>query len=88
LTLQAGMFVVGSAYNFCWYPTSLRLQASAGARYKWQEQTPALAAGLTDHRWILFELLSYRGPLLAWVEPKRRRQWPTAVYQLEKAVIA
>jgi hypothetical protein len=32
----------------------------------------AMAAGLTDHRWSLFELLSYRVPLPAWVEPKRR----------------
>jgi hypothetical protein len=34
LTLQGGMLVVGSAYNFCWYQVSLRLQAPAGARYK------------------------------------------------------
>jgi len=88
LTLQAGMFVVGSAYNFCWYHASLRLQAPAGAQYKWEEQTPAMAAGLTDHRWTLFELLSYRVPLPTWVEPKRRRQRPPGVYQLEKAVTA
>jgi hypothetical protein len=88
LTLQAGMLVVGSAYNFCWYHASLRLQAPAGARYKWEEQTPAMAAGLTDHRWSLFELLSYRVPLPAWVEPKHRKQRPTAVYQLEKTIIA
>ena len=88
LTLQAGMFVVGSAYNFCWYHASRRLQAPVGARYKWEEQTPAMAAGLTDHRWTLFELLSYQVPLPAWVEPKRRRQRPTAVYQLGKALPA
>lgn len=88
LTLQAGMFVVGSAYNFCWYHASLRLQAPAGARYKWEEQTPAMAAGLTGHRWTMLELLSYRVPLPAWVEPKHRKQRPTAVYQLEKALIA
>lgn len=29
---------------------------------KWQPQTPAMAAGLTDHIWTLEELLSYRVP--------------------------
>src|SRR5947208_3374978 len=43
---------------------------------------------LTDHRWTMFELLSYQLPLPAWVEPKRRKQRPTAVYQLEKAITA
>lgn len=29
---------------------------------KWHQRTPAMAAGLTDHRWTLEELLSYRIP--------------------------
>jgi hypothetical protein len=29
---------------------------------KWQQQSPAMAAGLTDHIWSLEELLSYRVP--------------------------
>jgi hypothetical protein len=29
---------------------------------KWQQRTPAMAAGLTDHIWTLEELLSYRVP--------------------------
>lgn len=29
---------------------------------KWQQQTPAMVAGLTDHVWTLEELLSYRIP--------------------------
>jgi hypothetical protein len=29
---------------------------------KWQQHTPAMAAGLTDHVWTLEELLSYRIP--------------------------
>jgi hypothetical protein len=29
---------------------------------KWQQRTPAMAAGLTDHMWTLAELLSYRVP--------------------------
>jgi hypothetical protein len=31
---------------------------------KWYQRTPAMAAGLTDHRWSLEELLSYRIPPL------------------------
>ena len=31
---------------------------------KWQQRTPAMAAGLTDHIWTLEELLSYRIPPL------------------------
>jgi hypothetical protein len=29
---------------------------------QWHQRTPAMAAGLTDHRWTLEELLSYRIP--------------------------
>jgi hypothetical protein len=31
---------------------------------KWHQRTPAMAADLTDHRWTLEELLSYRTPPL------------------------
>jgi hypothetical protein len=31
---------------------------------KWYQRTPAMAAGLTDHRWTLEELLAYRIPPL------------------------
>jgi transposase-like protein len=71
-TLTAGMYLVGCAYNFCWEHDSLRLLAPAGGGRKWQERTPAMAAGLTDHRWTMRELLSYEVPLPAWVAPKRR----------------
>ena len=33
-----------------------------GAPRRWQPRTPALAAGLTDHRWTTDELLAYRAP--------------------------
>ena len=75
-TLHAGMYLVGCAYNFCWVHRSLRLTAPAGAHRKWQERTPAMAAGLTDHCWTLRELLSYQVPLPAWVAPKRRGRPP------------
>lgn len=70
--LEAAMYLVGTAYNFCWYHESLRQPAPEAAGRKWQERTPAMAAGLTDHRWTMLELLSYKVPLPAWVAPKRR----------------
>ena len=70
--LTAGMYLVGCAYNLCWPHESLRLAAPPGARTKWLERTPAIAAGLTDHRWTMDELLHYHVPLPLWVAPKRR----------------
>lgn len=79
--LQAGMCLVGCADNFCWYHESLRLAAAEGAGHKWQERTPAMAAGLTDHRWTMLELLSYQVSLPAWVAPKRRERPPKQAHQ-------
>jgi transposase-like protein len=76
--LTAGMSLVGSAYNFCWVHASLRHLAIAGSALKWQERTPALAAGITDHVWTMSELLHYQVPLSAWVPPKRRGRPPKA----------
>ncbi len=73
-TLQAGMYLVGCAYNFCWAHASLRRLAPAGAGHKWEERTPAMAAGLSDHCWTLRELLAYQVPRPAWQAPKRRRR--------------
>jgi hypothetical protein len=75
-TLQAGMCLVGTAYNFCWVHRSLRQVAPAGSGHKWHERTPAMAAGLTDHLWSLPEVLRYQVPPPAWVAPKRRGRPP------------
>ena len=77
-TLTADMYLVGGAYNFCWPHGSLRVPAPAGSGRKWQERTPAMAAGLTDHPWTMHELLRYQIPLPAWVPPKRRGRPPKA----------
>src|SRR5215207_7698211 len=77
-TLTAGMYLVGGVYNFCWTHGSLRLLAPVGSGRKWQERTPAMAAGLTDHPWSLHELLRYQVPLPAWIPPKRRGRPPKA----------
>jgi hypothetical protein len=77
-TLTAGMYLVGCTYNFCWPHDSLRLLAPAATGRKWQERTPAMAAGLTDHPWTMHELLRYKVPVPAWVPPKRRGRPPKA----------
>jgi hypothetical protein len=79
--LTAGMWLVGGAYNFCWLHQSLRLAAPAGAPWKWHERTPAMAAGLTDHRWTMLELLRYQVPPPVWVAPKRRGRPPKRALQ-------
>jgi transposase-like protein len=86
--LTAGLYLVGGAYNFCWAHESLRSLAPAGAGRKWQERTPAMAAGLTDHRWSMSELLLYQVPLPAWVPPKRRGRPPKAPLAPSLAVAA
>jgi hypothetical protein len=61
-------------YNFCLPHIALRqllpLPEStngAGSAKRWQPQTPAMAAGLTDHVWTLREVLLYRVP--PWPQP-------------------
>jgi transposase-like protein len=61
--LTAGMWLVGTVYNFCTPHRSL----AAG-------QTPAMASGITDHRWGISELLHYHVPLPAWQPPIRSGQ--------------
>ena len=85
--LTGWMYLVGCAYNFCWEHDSLQIAAPAGARPKWDERTPAMAAGLTDHRWTMHELLSQPIPLPHWVAPRRRGRPPKA-FHAPKAVAA
>ena len=72
-TLQAGMFIVGCLYNFCTYHDSLRVafDLARGGR-RWLQRTPAIAAGLTDHRWTIEELFQFKVPPPFWTPPKRR----------------
>jgi len=72
--LQAGMFLVGTAYNFCWVHRSLRVRVAVEGL--WQERTPAMAAGLTDHVWTVQEVLRYQVPPAPYVAPKRRGRPP------------
>jgi transposase-like protein len=78
--LTAGMFLVGTAYNFVWCHESLRLR-NAGPGLKWRQRTPAMAAGLTDHPWTMEDLLRYQVPPAPWIvlpRPKRRGRPPKA----------
>ena len=43
-------------YNFCWPVRTLRRQDTDG---RWLQRTPAMAAGLTDHVWPLWEWLTF-----------------------------
>ncbi len=74
--LSAGMWLVGTAYNFCWPHDSLRRLAAHDAPRKWDERTPAMAADLADHPWTIRELLRFQLPLPRWVPPKRRGRPP------------
>ena len=79
--VEAGMWLVGCAYNFCWEHDSLRVAAPVGWGRRWQDRTPAMAAGLTDHRWELREVLCARVPPERWKAPRckpRRRRRTTA----------
>ncbi len=72
-TLQAGMFVLGCIYNFCTYHHSLRVAFHLpNGRRRWLHRTPAIAAGLTDHRWSIADLFEFRVPPPPWTPPKRR----------------
>ncbi len=59
-TLGAGMWLVGTVYNFCTPHRGL------------DGRTPAQAAGLTDHRWTTHDLLTFPLPL----PPVKRRGRP------------
>jgi transposase-like protein len=72
-TLHAAMYLVGTVYNFCTDHQRLRVPLYLpGQRRRWVPRTPAIAAGITEHRWTVEELLSFRVPLPPWTPPKRR----------------
>jgi transposase-like protein len=64
LTLEHGMYLVGTIDNFCTPHESLRNTTGA--------QTPAMAARITDHGWTVQELLAFHVPPSRWTPPKRR----------------
>ena len=62
-------------YNFCLPHARLRQllpqpvpTKGSGSAKQWRPQTPAMAAGLTDHVWTLREVLLFRVP--PWPQPQ------------------
>jgi transposase-like protein/IS1 family transposase len=81
---HTGMYLIGCSYNFCWFHQEISKSIEKGGLGI--PCTPAMASGLTDHQWSLFELLSYKvapPPLLI---PKRRgRPSPKSLLDPTKA---
>ena len=72
--LRQQLVLYQTYYNFCLPHASLRLPLPQpeltngnGSTKRWQRQTPAMAAGLTDHVWSLREVLLFRVP--PWPQP-------------------
>ena len=71
LTLQHGMYLIGSVYNFCTYHASLRLAASAAGMpclkglQPWPPGSPIIVGPSR-------KLLSFPVPPLRWIPPKPR----------------
>jgi transposase-like protein/IS1 family transposase len=74
VTLQQGMYLIGTVYNFCTPHTSLRDTGGA--------TTPAMAAGITDHCWTVRELLSFHVPPPRWTPSKQRGRPSRALQRL------
>lgn len=84
-TLEPLMYLMGCVYNFCTEHKSLRVPLwISERRVRWVQRTPAMAAGLADHRWTVQDLLLYRVPLPGWEPPKHRGRRSAT----EKALIA
>lgn len=64
-TVEQGMYLVGTLYNFCCVHRSLRMADG-------QRRTPAMATGITDHVWTVSEVLHYRVPPPGWKPPRCR----------------
>jgi transposase-like protein/IS1 family transposase len=67
VALEAGMYLIGCTYHFCWPHQELSSRRHVG-----HPCTPAMASGLTDHIWSVAELVMYKVAPSPWVEPKRR----------------
>jgi hypothetical protein len=75
-TVESGMYLLGTVYNFCTFHKSLSVEIAVGYMTKYKvKRTPAMAAGLTDHRWSIHELLHFKVPT-RFVRPKKRGRPP------------
>ncbi len=53
---EATTYFTMYSYNFCWPVRTLRVQVS---EKQYEQRTPAMAAGLTDHIWTIKEWATY-----------------------------
>jgi hypothetical protein len=74
-TVERGMYLIGTLYNFCTAHSSLRTQAE-------HKRTPAMAAGTTNDIWTVAELLHHRVRPPAWAPPRRRGRRSRALQAL------
>ena len=76
-TLEAGMWPVGTVYTFCRPHRSLRRPTVSDRPppRRWIERTPAQAAGLTDRRWSVHDLLAFPVPGVGIKRRGRRPKW-------------
>jgi transposase-like protein len=84
-TLEHGLYLIGTVYNFCTAHRSLRLRCRGRPDHlghRWHEHTPAMAAGITDHSWRVLDLLSFHVPPPRWTPPPRRGRWSKATHAL------
>ncbi len=80
-TLYAGLYLIGTVYNFCTDHQSLRIPGIIGG-HRWLPRTPAMVAALTDHRWTVHELMLFRVPPTRWTPPKQRGRPSAATKRL------
>ena len=74
-TVEGGMYLVGTLYNFCCIHRSLRLADG-------QQRTPAMASDITDHVWTVSEVLHFHVPPPRWEPPRRRGRRARALQAL------
>jgi hypothetical protein len=83
-TLTAGMWLVGTFYNFCTPHASVRLAHTTDETDDDGQRTPAMAAGLTDRVWTPQELFALRIPPPPWSPPKAIGRPSNATRRLAK----
>jgi len=63
-TITQAIYLVGCVYNFCTFHHALRkpfyVVEKNQTNKRWAKQTPAMAAGITKHKWTVLELLKFK----------------------------
>ena len=70
-----------------WWARSITFARRTRVYSHAQKTTPAMAAGITDHRWTMHELLSLHVPPSRWVPPKQRGRPSRALRHTNRAMV-